>query len=205
MARRNRQSFAFNPNWLQEIPQATKFSQGVQDEVSYDEDVIVTKSTAEDHQWAEARFKYPGDWNRAIQSMIQRRLIPDYETMADFYRDALYHRLHWVAHYTHDGKLSETSRMLLLKQELDASLAREKRAAELFENLKARILSDVSGGLGIDHEELGRWRRYIEGFDPKYRDKLLTFIDTYYQPEKDNPLNEEIESPVWEGDYDYDG
>jgi hypothetical protein len=190
MANRGRKKFSFNPEGLlSAVPDKPKFSEGTDDE-GYEASEIVTCSTAEDGSWGTAHFKYPGDWHRGVQVIIQRHLVPEYQTMADFYRDAIWHRLNWVAAHSQNRELTEIATMNLLSLALDAQDLRERKAEELLAKVKSRIDKDFDRGLPIDHHELGKWRKYTLNFDKKYRNSILTYIDRFYDPTLDHEVEE---------------
>lgn len=74
-------------------------------ETSYDEEIYYTAATDEQGHSAIVRFRVPPSLQGEISKIVQGGKVAAYTTMQDFYRDALFHRLQWIADRLGDVKL----------------------------------------------------------------------------------------------------
>ena len=65
-------------------------------ETGYSPDEIITRSQDEMGHSANLRVHIPKPWRAMIEQIVQSDAWPEYSSVQDFIRDAIYHRLHWT-------------------------------------------------------------------------------------------------------------
>ena len=96
---------------------------------AYDVNNFVTSATADRQQ---TRVWLPTEAFVRLEQLIQSRDIPEYATVQDAVRDAVYHRLWWLEHSYHPVGIRE---MLTLWQVHSASELRSKLLAKRRETI----------------------------------------------------------------------
>ena len=65
---------------------------------TYDINEFYTRSTDEKGHYKQLRVSVPPEVAARIGQLVQQHTVPQYKTMEAFIRDAIIHRLHWLAH-----------------------------------------------------------------------------------------------------------
>lgn len=114
-----------------------------------------------------------------IGKIVEHRTVPDYETKADFFRDALYHRMQYILNEYAPDKL-DTYELILLQEE-EARIIKyeewQRDGLQIFEEaLRAAKFSESS--LTIK-ELIDNKLRAIPHIREPYRTRTLALIELY--------------------------
>lgn len=104
----------------------------------YQADTFYTTSTDKKGHSAQVRTSIPPEMHSQIKRLIESGDFPMYQTMGDFVRDAIFHRVHWVAKnkaHLLDGELDRVARRSRLYHQLDEHQAFQERMRTLYTDL----------------------------------------------------------------------
>jgi len=147
-----------------------------------------TKSTDDLGHSAYYRVRIPDDWSGMIGKWVEDRDFPEYQTAADFIRDAIYHRL---AFWQKNGRDPEGAVGRMMARE--AMLTKVRRATQQFD-AQVRFtdeMEDLATRLAQAQDwqalwlNMGEWEDDArEAFDEPYLDRILERV-TYWRKRAD--------------------
>ena len=143
-----------------------------------DRNVFHTISTDGAGQRMDVRAKIPSSYMHLIGTMIARREIPQYNTIGDFVRDAIYHRIWDIA----EGRKLlavdvERLKVEEMQEATEAALGRMESNNALVNEARA-TLHRLQGQPGLD-EYLDRLRITAAYIEDPWRKELLKLANEY--------------------------
>lgn len=129
------------------------------------------------------RAKIPDNWAGSIAEVVGSDDWPEYRTMTDFYRDAIYHRMRWASRHR-NRQISPRAKTLIALAQADAAIAYAALIRETNENLvrgAERILANlVSDGNQLAlREVIKELEVNLDKMSDPYRSELARLIETY--------------------------
>jgi hypothetical protein len=151
----------------------------------YNPDSIHIRASDENgHSW-KGRIILPKHWPGWIEAIVQAPLFPEYRTIADFIRDAVYHRLHhWGTNPTRPLDIGLQHRLSLERMQNRLAASRD------FSNQVSVFVTEMDNTCqelqrSRDHNGLARLLDEVEdevraNFSPPYDGEVLERI-TYWR------------------------
>lgn len=109
-------------------------------------------TSATDHRGDRSmvRISLPPSIATQIAELVQQGRIPEYRTLQDVVRDALVHRLHYVAELLKDPQLNRSVNLLLTKARVDSLRAQNGLEESVVEGLLAALHDAGSNPANLD-------------------------------------------------------
>jgi hypothetical protein len=144
---------------------------------SYDRNAFITK--VGDDKGEPIRFRLGAGMIAEVQRLIQQQRIPEYKTYSDFYRDAVYHRMHDIEQMS---GLADVRRARALSTQSLIDKAEKRMAAMEEEIAVVKTARDtLQKALGYrdwlqfdDH--LRDCKEAVDGMVGKYKDEMMALI-----------------------------
>ena len=112
----------------------------------YDAGRVYRRSTDDNGNKTSLTVTVPATLAARIAVVVASRQIPAYRTGADFLRDAVYHRLHWIEQMIADGGVSNEIRLEIGLAEIDAVRSEMETMAQTLETYRALLRGAVKQG-----------------------------------------------------------
>lgn len=184
---------------MTDIAGTTDDGWGVTDE--YDIGSFYTRATDGRGHSDHTRVRIKPEVAGEIGALVSSGMIPDYSTSQDFVRDAIVHRLHWLAEHSDDpvlaAKLSETVRRTTIEE----TTSRYVRLIDSFEEFVGRTKEVVTRAISYgDHEGvvvfLSQVEEYATNSREPYRSQLMKIVDHYKEQVDWNSILQEPDTPL---------
>lgn len=145
----------------------------------YDPDEIITISQDTNGHSTNLRVHVPTTWRAMMEPIIQSDQWPEYGSVQAIFRDALYHRLHWISEQKVRTQFPEVARAVVrdrYRKRLEADVALEAEAREFRQTID-RTLSEM-----LQREEYEAVQSLAED--------MLEDIDSFRGPEQEKLTNQ---------------
>lgn len=150
------------------------------DTTAYSIDKFYTQSTDKRGHTEHIRVGLPPGLLAKVQELVQGSQFPDYRTSQDIVRDAVYHRLHYLADQNDLPDLRhiiEQEIRMVERQALIASIERQEDAIELVGELLSKA-SRVGDFLALEKALLDAEKDLDTMIDP-YKQQMVNLIRKY--------------------------
>lgn len=128
---------------------------------------------------AEVRCKIPPELHSALARLVTKGAIPELDSVADFMRDALMHRVKFLEkHVIKDAKFSEAVNRRLKLTDIEVMAAQREQFREQLENIEAACTDLVRDG---DWQGLCEIVNAAASLLDDYRDPYYSRLSTMIQ------------------------
>lgn len=149
----------------------------------YDPERIVTTSSDDKGHSANIRVHIPTFWHSVMQQKVQSSQWPEYRTIQDCVRDAIFHRIHWWSEQTSRGDIPHVREAIFqqeMRDRIQMSDYRKAQWKEFIEEIETKIQHHIAEGNRSEVfsilEDLGERLHQV---DEPYRSKLDTLIQAW--------------------------
>jgi hypothetical protein len=153
-------------------------------ESGYDPDEIHTASQDEHGHSVQIRVYVPKTWYSIAKDVENSDLWPEYKSVAAFMRDAMYHRMHWIAEQKGRGSAIHVEEALAVAQATRSLYHEEARDSDM-----AKFREHIDKVLGAkladkDYTGVADWieefrRIHLPKFREPYHSRVEIQLDTY--------------------------
>lgn len=132
-------------------------------------------SASDDHGHSRVvRFDAPPSLAGQVAELIAERAFPVYRSAADFYRDAIHHRLRYLADADINPRLAASLRESLEWREVENTVEADEQQFKRYVKIRSDITSVING---MRKAELPP--AFVEGHISKYRERIEQLPDPY--------------------------
>lgn len=125
-------------------------------------------------------IRIPTVYINLVGAQIATREIPDYQTPADFYRDAIHHRIYWLTHHYRKPQMEDQmnvfTQMERSKERLKALQARRDIIPQFREEFETALTSQSPGACRQVIEEVKAAIDTRDAEDDTYKTDLLELL-----------------------------
>lgn len=119
-----------------------------------------------------------------IAAIIESKTVPDYKTAADFIRDAIVHRLHYLSEQVITGKLSDELQRAINRVALENHTLAYLEEIKAYNELSITIRDTCREALSIgDYDQLYNYiqtqRDLAEGLREPFKGRVVAVLDEY--------------------------
>ena len=149
----------------------------------YDPERIVTTASDEKGHSANLRVHVPTFWHSVMNQKVQSSEWPEYRSIQDCVRDAIFHRMHWWSEQTDRESIPHVREAIFQQQMRDRIQMADFRKTQwriFIEELEVKITSHIKEGNRAEVisilEDLGErlWQ-----IDEPYRTKVNDLIEVW--------------------------
>lgn len=146
-------------------------------------EVYIGGSKDSDGHSTNIRAKIPDTWMGAVGEIVASPDWPEYRTVQDFYRDAIYHRMRWAARAP-DRSTSPKVKALMALAHSDAALDYANLIREANQQLLDRATDTLRKHVSDGNQLLLRTtikelEAGLDGMDEPWRSELEKTLETY--------------------------
>lgn len=129
------------------------------------------------------RAKIPDTWMGSIGEIVNSNDWPEYRTVQDFYRDAIYHRMRWATRQPDRSTSVRVAKLIAIARgqaAIDYADMLMRSSQEFVENASKTLAALVANGNQLAlREAMKEMENVLDELEEPYRDELRRTIETY--------------------------